>query len=96
MRGMKTLALRMEHVMVAAIKIALHLEKSPYVEKIMHPALSSHPQHELALRQSYGHSGVFSFFIKGGMAEATKFFAALKYFTLAGSLGGVHSLVLTP
>lgn len=82
--------------MKVAIKIALHLEKNPSVEKVLHPALSSHPQNELALRQAYGHSGVFSFFLKGGTIEVNKFFKALKYFALAGSLGGVHSLALTP
>lgn len=96
LRGIKTLALRMERVMDVGIKIALHLEKHPFVEKVLHPALSSHPQHELALRQSYGHSGVFSFYIKGGMVEAEKFFKGLKYFALAGSLGGAHSLTLSP
>ena len=58
--------------------------------------LPSHPQHELAKRQSYGHSGMVSFYIKGGEREANKFFDFIKVFILATSLGGVESLAQIP
>ena len=95
-RSLKTLALRMEQHQKNSTRIARHLEKSPYVEKVLHPGLPSHPQHKLALKQCYGHSGVMSFYIKGGMEESQKFFQGLKVFTLAESLGGYESLAELP
>jgi cystathionine gamma-lyase len=58
--------------------------------------LPSHPQHELAKHQCYGHSGIFSFYIKGGLNESSAFLKALKVFTLAESLGGYESLAELP
>lgn len=95
-RSLKTLALRMEQHQKNSTKIAKHLEASPYVERVLHPGLPSHPQHKLALKQCYGHSGVMSFYLKGGLAEAQKFFKSLKVFTLAESLGGYESLAELP
>lgn len=95
-RSLKTLALRMEQHHKSSLQIAQHLEKSKYVEKVLHPALPSHPQHKLALQQCYGHSGIMTFFIKGGLEESKKFFANLKLFTLAESLGGYESLAELP
>lgn len=95
-RSLKTLALRMERHQINSTMIAKHLEKSPYVEKVLHPGLASHPQHKLALKQCYGHSGIMSFTIKGGLEEAQKFFKNLKVFTLAESLGGYESLAELP
>lgn len=95
-RSLKTLALRMEQHQKNSTKIAKHLENSPYVERVLHPGLASHPQHKLALKQCYGHSGIMSFYIKGGLPEAQKFFKSLKVFTLAESLGGYESLAELP
>lgn len=95
-RSLKTLALRMEQHQTNSTRIAKHLEKSPYVERVLHPGLPSHPQHKLALKQCYGHSGIMSFYIKGGLAESQKFFKNLKVFTLAESLGGYESLAELP
>lgn len=95
-RSLKTLALRMEQHHKSSLKVAQHLEKSPHVVKVLHPALPSHPQHKLALRQCYGHSGIMSFYIKGGIKEAKAFFRNLKVFTLAESLGGYESLAELP
>nr|CAD7454143.1 unnamed protein product [Timema tahoe] len=64
--------------------------------KFLQNGLPSHPQHELAKKQSYGHSGMLSFYIKGGLQESQMFFKALKVFTLAESLGGFESLVELP
>ncbi|XP_055912212.1 cystathionine gamma-lyase-like [Eupeodes corollae] len=95
-RSLKTLALRMEQHQKNALAVAKFLESHPLVEKVLHPALPSHPQHELALKQTYGYSGVFSFYIKGKLEESRKFLKSLKMFTLAESLGGYESLAELP
>jgi cystathionine gamma-lyase len=96
LRGVKTLALRMEAHNANALAIARWLEAHPKITQVLHPGLESHPQHELALRQSTGFGGTFSFRIAGGNAEAERFFDALELFTLAESLGGVESLIEQP
>uniref|UniRef100_T1GQM2 cystathionine gamma-lyase n=1 Tax=Megaselia scalaris TaxID=36166 RepID=T1GQM2_MEGSC len=95
-RSLKTLALRMEQHQKSAMKIAKYLEKHPFVEKVLYPGLPSHPQHGLALKQTYGCSGVFSFYIKGNLESSKRFFESLKFFTLAESLGGYESLAELP
>lgn len=95
-RSLKTLALRMEQHMKSSLKIAQWLEKHKMVEKVLHPGLPSHPQHELAKRQTYGCSGMMSFYIKGGMEQSSEFLKTLKIFTLAESLGGYESLAELP
>ncbi|EAT44603.1 AAEL004059-PB [Aedes aegypti] len=95
-RSLKTLALRMERHKSNSLAIAKFLEKHPKVERVLHPGLPSHPQHELAKKQTYGHSGIMSFYIKGGMEESTKFLQSLEVFTLAESLGGYESLAEVP
>lgn len=95
-RSLKTLALRMEQHKKNSLEIARFLEKHPFVEKVLHPGLPSHPQHELTLKQTYGHSGIMSFYLKGGLEESKKFLKALKVFTLAESLGGFESLAELP
>ena len=92
-RSMKTLALRMEKHSENAIFLARFLETHPKVSKVLHPGLPSHPQHKLALSQSYGHSGSFCFYIKNGTLEMTrKFLKSLRVFMHADSLGGCESL----
>ena len=86
----------MEQHQKNALEVAKFLESHPLVDKVLHPALPSHPQHELALRQTYGYSGVFSFYLKGGLEESRKFLKSLKTFTLAESLGGYESLAELP
>ncbi|ALC39208.1 Eip55E, partial [Drosophila busckii] len=95
-RSLKTLSLRMLQHQSNAILVAKFLESHDFVEKVLHPALPSHPHHEIALKQTYGYSGVFSFYIKGGLKQATEFLKALKIFTLAESLGGYESLAELP
>ncbi|KAH8331363.1 hypothetical protein KR074_001719 [Drosophila pseudoananassae] len=95
-RSLKTLSLRMEQHQKNALKVAQYLEKHPFVEKVLHPGLPSHPQHQIALKQTYGYSGVFSFYIKGELKHSTAFLKALKVFTLAESLGGYESLAELP
>lgn len=95
-RSLKTLALRMERHKSNSLAIAKYLEKHPKVERVLHPGLPSHPQHELAKKQTFGHSGIMSFYIKGGMKESTIFLQSLEVFTLAESLGGYESLAEVP
>ncbi|XP_053658513.1 cystathionine gamma-lyase [Anopheles marshallii] len=95
-RSLKTLALRMERHKSNSLAIANFLEAHPKVERVLHPGLASHPQHELAKRQTYGHSGIMSFYIRGGLEESSNFLKALQVFTLAESLGGYESLAELP
>jgi cystathionine gamma-lyase len=95
-RGLKTLHLRMERHAHNALKVAEFLEAHLSVEKVVYPGLKSYPQYELAKRQCSGFSGMVSFYIKGGLAEAQKFIVSLKIFTLAESLGAIESLAELP
>ncbi len=96
MRGVKTLAVRMEAHQKNAMIIAQYLEKHPAVEKVMYPGLASHPQHSLAKEQMNGYGGMVSFVLKGGLESARQFLGSTKLFALAESLGGVESLVCHP
>lgn len=95
-RGLKTLAVRMQQHMKNGLAVAKYLESHPMVRKVIHPGLKSHPQHELALRQSTGFSGMVSLYMKGN-AETVKIFTEnLKLFILAMSLGSTESLIDVP
>jgi cystathionine gamma-lyase len=97
LRGLKTLPLRMRRSSESALEIAGWLERHPRVERVLYPGLPSHPQSALARRQmAAGGSGIVTFFLKGGLAEARHFLERLEVFTLAESLGGVESLVDHP
>jgi O-succinylhomoserine (thiol)-lyase len=96
LRGIKTLAVRMEEHNRNALEIARWLEKHPKVSGVLHPGLESHPQHELALRQARGFGGTFSFRLRGGEDAVKRLLARCRVFTLAESLGGVESLIGHP
>jgi cystathionine gamma-lyase len=96
LRGIKTLALRMEQHQQNALKIARYLEQHPKVSRVIYPGLENHPQHTLARSQTSGSGGVLSFEIKGAAADAENFLERLKLFALAESLGGVESLIELP
>jgi len=98
LRGLKTLPLRMRQASESALAIAAWLERHERVERVLYPGLPSHPQHALAQSQmKNGHSGIVTFFLKGGgLPEARRFLERLELFTLAESLGGVESLVDHP
>lgn len=97
LRGLKTLALRMERHSQSGLALASWLEGHPRVERVIYPGLPSHPSHDLARRQMpRGHGGMVSFVVKGGEAEARRIVAATRLFTLAESLGGVESLIELP
>ncbi|VDP03580.1 unnamed protein product [Soboliphyme baturini] len=95
-RGVKTLHVRMEQHYKNGMAVAQFLEKHPLVERVLYPALPSHPQHEIHNKQTTGMSGMISFYLKGGLAEAKKFLSNLHVFSLAESLGGFESLVELP
>jgi cystathionine gamma-lyase len=96
LRGIKTLALRMEEHNRNALAIARWLEQHPAVSAVHHPGLESHPQHSLALRQMRGYGGTFSFRLKGGQPAVFRLLERVRVFTLAESLGGVESLIEHP
>ncbi len=97
LRGIKTLALRMQRHSDNGFEIAKYLENHSLVDKIYYPGLSSHPQYDLATRQMTEFGGMVSFTFKSGKKEdAIKFLENIKVFTLAESLGGVESLANLP
>ncbi|MHB8604522.1 MAG: trans-sulfuration enzyme family protein [Thermoplasmatota archaeon] len=96
LRGVKTLAVRMERTSDNAQKVAEWLAANPAVTRVNYPGLKSHPQHALAVRQMRRPSGLMSFELKGGFPAAKKFMGAVKLWTLAESLGAVESLVSHP
>ncbi|HET7396631.1 MAG TPA: cystathionine gamma-synthase [Gammaproteobacteria bacterium] len=96
LRGLKTLALRMERHCSNALELAGWLAKHPAVERVTYPGLPSHPQHALARQQMRAGGGMVTVFLKGGAQEARRFLERCKLFTLAESLGGVESLIEHP
>lgn len=97
LRGIKTLALRMERHCSSALAIAQHLEKHSKVERVYYPGLSSHPQHALAKRQmTGGHGGIVTAVLRGNVDDARRFLERCHLFSLAESLGGVESLIEHP
>ncbi len=95
-RGVKTLVLRMRYQNDSALALARFLESNPSIEKVNYPGLESHPHHARAKKLFNGFSGMMSFELKGGIAEAEKFMSRLKIPLIAPSLGGVESLVTRP
>jgi len=96
LRGIKTLALRMEAHMANALALGEFLEGHPKIEKVLHPGLPSHPGYELNRQQARGAGGTFSFYVKGGVEEAYDLLGRLELFAQAVSLGGVESLIEYP
>lgn len=97
LRGIKTLALRVQRHSENGMAVARYLESHPAVDKVIYPGLKSHPQYELAKAQMKDFGGMVSFTFKSGKQEdAVKFLEQVKVFTLAESLGGVESLANHP
>jgi len=96
LRGIKTLALRVERSSANALALAQWLEREPKVRKVHYPGLESHPQHALARRQMDGFGGIISIELDTDLAGARRFLETCKVFTLAESLGGVESLIEHP
>ena len=96
LRGVKTLALRMERHNQSALALAQWLEAHPKVARVHYPGLESHPQHALARRQMRGGGGMISIDLKSDLAGSRRFLEKVQLFALAESLGGVESLIEHP
>jgi len=96
LRGLKTLALRMERHVASAMEIAARLERHPAVEAVFYPGLPSHPQHDLYVSQMSGAGGVISFLVHGGLAAGIDLMNRLELCARAVSLGETHTLIQHP
>jgi cystathionine gamma-lyase len=97
LRGVKTLALRMQRHVASALALAQWLEAQPQVARVHYPGLESHPQHALAKRQMRGgFGGMISLDLRTDLAGTRRFLEAVQIFALAESLGGVESLIEHP
>lgn len=96
LRGIKTLAPRMEAHQRGATALAEMLNAHPQIERVYYPGLPSHPGHELAKQQMTGFGGMLSVDVKGGRAAAADLVTKTKLFLLAESLGGTESLIEYP
>jgi cystathionine gamma-lyase len=97
LRGLKTLALRMERHCSNALKIARWLEtRKDDVRRVIYPGLESHPQHALAKKQMSVFGGIVTVILKRDLAGTKRFLERCRLFTLAESLGGVESLIEHP
>ena len=96
LRGIKTLAIRMERHCASTLSLARWLEAQPEVRAVFYPGLESHPQHALARRQMDGFGGIISLDLHADLAGARRFLERCAIFALAESLGGVESLIEHP
>jgi len=96
LRGLKTLALRMERHCASGLKIARRLEARADVERVIYPGLESHKQHDLARRQMSAFGGIVTVVLKRDLAGTKRFLERCQLFALAESLGGVESLIEHP
>jgi len=96
LRGLKTLAVRMERHSANALAVAQYLENHPKIARVIYPGLPSHPRHDLARRQMQGFGGMVAAELKGGIEESRRFLEGCELFALAESLGGVESLIEHP
>ena len=96
LRGVKTLALRMERQCASALRIAQWLAEHPRIARVHYPGLTAHPQHELARRQMRAFGAMITVEVSGTRDDARRFLERCRLFTLAESLGGVESLISLP
>ena len=96
LRGLKTLAVRMDRHVIGAARVVEMLSKHAQVERVHYPGLASHGNHAVAKKQMRAFGGMVSFDLKGGVDAATRFLKALQVFVCAESLGGVESLAEHP
>lgn len=96
LRGLKTLALRMERHCQSALIIAEHLANHPKIKNVFYPGLVTHPQHLLAKKQMRGFGGIVTIVLKEDLAATRRFMERCELFSLAESLGGVESLIDHP
>ncbi|HWV12774.1 MULTISPECIES: cystathionine gamma-synthase [Sphingomonadaceae] len=96
LRGLRTLFPRMQQQQRNALAVAQYLASHPAVARVHYPGLPADPNHEVAARQQHGFGAMLSFELTGGLAAVRHFVSAVRYFTLAESLGGIESLVAHP
>ena len=96
LRGIKTLAVRMDRHNENTRTVSEFLTKQPKVEKVNYPGLVDHPQRGIIKRQMRGNGGMLSFHLRGGFNQCKKLLESLRLFTVAESLGGVESLIEHP
>ena len=96
LRGVKTLAIRMQQHCESAAYLAEWLEHHPAVKNVIYPGLTSHPQHALAQKQMHSFGGMITIVLKEGLEQAKRCLSRCELFTLAESLGGVESLIEHP
>jgi O-succinylhomoserine sulfhydrylase len=96
-KGMETLSVRVRAQSERALQLAQWLETHPAVERVLHPGLASHPQHELAMRQQGGQGGaVLTFIVKGGREQAFSVIDATQLCSIAANFGDVRSIITHP
>jgi len=96
LKGLETLALRMEAHCRSALALAQWLEHQPDVVRVYHPGLASHPQHALASRQQQGYGGIVSFDLQGGKDNAWAMIDATRVFSITANLGDAKSTITHP
>ena len=96
LKGLETLALRMQAHSVAALKVAQWLKAQPGVERVYYPGLPEHPQHELARRQQRGFGGVVAFEVRGGRAEAWRVIDSVRMLSITANLGDARTTITHP
>jgi methionine-gamma-lyase len=94
MRGLSTLQIRMDRHSESALALTTWLEAHPKISRVRYPGLSSHPQHDIAMRMlPRGFGGMAAFEVEGGVEAGQRFCDALELVWVAASLGGIHTLV---
>jgi len=96
LRGVKTLALRMQRHCESALELARWLEKQPAIERVYYPGLPSHPQHELAMRQQKSGGGIVSFDVKGGKEAAWRIIDNTRLLSITANLGDTKTTITHP
>ncbi|MCB1866195.1 MAG: O-succinylhomoserine sulfhydrylase [Chromatiales bacterium] len=96
LKGLETLDLRMRAQSAAALELARWLEHQPAVERVWYPALESHPQHALAMRQQRAGGSVVSFTVRGGRAEAWRVIDSTQLVSITANLGDVRTTITHP
>lgn len=96
LKGLETLGIRMKAHCENALKLAQWLETQPSVERVYHPALPSHPQHELAMRQQSGGGGIVSFVVRGGREAAWRVIDSTRLLSITANLGDVKTTITHP
>ena len=96
LRGLKTLAIRIQRQNASAMKVAEYLEKQRAIQRVFYPGLKSHPQHEIASKQMSGFGGMLSFVLRGGYEAVKKFLPRLRFAHRAANLGSVETIVGPP